>query len=341
MRTSQAAIVTVLVFQHAEAEPSVATSASCYDQIENIWILSVVKSELKFVQVQGQIGLADFVIAAHDATLQKRPERFYRVSMCGSYYVFALAVADYAMIVIVTDQAIAGVLIGREQLDASAIRDAANETIQRRRVGVLNCLADDVTLAGNRADDGHLSFGARQIQFLALLGMHVLRFAADESLIDFDLATEQCRAFFLHRGADACAHIPRGFIRAGSHHPMKLVRGDSFLRVAHDEHDLEPRSQRVFGVLENRLSDHAESVSVAPTAILALANPVERAMRDVKHFLIPASRAFNFAVRPSLLNQKALAIIFSLKLLDHLIERSHRRKYRTFYVWCQQSDNPL
>jgi hypothetical protein len=56
MQTSQTEAATVLDCPTAEAVPSEATSASCYDEIENIRVLAIVKSELKFVQVQRQAG---------------------------------------------------------------------------------------------------------------------------------------------------------------------------------------------------------------------------------------------------------------------------------------------
>ena len=344
MRTSLVEVGIALGLRDAEAEPSEATSASCYDQIEYVRILPVIKSELEFVQVQGQISLADFVVAAvaaHDTALQERPERFNRVSVCGAHHVFALAVANHAMIVIMSEQAIAAVLIGREQFDASAIRYLADKAIQRRRVGVLDDLANHVALARDRADDGNLSLGARQVQCTSLAGVHILSFAAYESFINFDLAAERDRALFLHRSTNARAHIPSRLIRSGAHHAMNLVSGNAFLRVAHDEHHLEPRSERIFGVLKDGLGDDAESVAIAPTAFLAFAYPMEGPMRDVEHLWALAARAFNYAVRPSVLYQKALAIVLGLELIKQLIERSHRRKYRTFYVWCQHADNPL
>src|ERR1700730_12336633 len=120
MRTSQTEVVAVLGLSAAEAAPSVAISASCYDQIEYVRIFSIVKPELKFVQVERQIGLADFVIAAHDAALEERPERFNRIGVSGADYVFALAIAHHAVIVVATKQAIATVFIGREQPDSSS-----------------------------------------------------------------------------------------------------------------------------------------------------------------------------------------------------------------------------
>jgi hypothetical protein len=61
---------------------------------------------------------------------------------------------------------------------------------------------------------------------------------------------------------------------------MNLMSGDSFLRVSHNENDLEPCAKRVFRVLEDRLCDDAETIAVATAAILCFANPMEWAMSD-------------------------------------------------------------
>src|SRR5271170_6077544 len=74
------------------------------------------------------------------------------------------AVPDYAMIVVASEQAIAAVFVGREQLDAGSIRNLTNETIERGRIGVLDHLADHVTFATDRADDWNLSLSTRQIE---------------------------------------------------------------------------------------------------------------------------------------------------------------------------------
>jgi hypothetical protein len=315
-------IAIVLGLSAAEAAPSVATSASCYDQIEDVRIFAIVKPELKFIQIQRQIGFADLVVAAHDAALDQRPERFNRIGVRRSYYILALAVPDHAMIVIAAKQAIAAVLIRREQLHASPIRNLTNETIERGRVSILDHLADHVALAADRADDGNLSLGARQIERAALAGVHVVGFSANKHFVHFHVA-KQLREIIFHRGADASAHIPRGFIRAGAHHAVNLMRGYSLLRVAHDEHDLKPRSERILGVLENRFRDDAESVAVASAAALPFANPMEGTMRDVKHLGVRATGAFDHAIRPTLLNQKPLAIVFGLKRGQQLVERLH------------------
>jgi hypothetical protein len=333
-------IAIVLGLSAAEAAPSVATSASCYDQIENVRILAIVKPELKLIQIQWQVGFADLVVAAHDAALDQRPERFNRIGVRCSNYILALAVPDHAMIVIATKQPIAAVLVGREQLHAGPIRNLTNETIERGRIGVLDHLADHVALTTDRADDGNFSLGACQIERSALAGVHIVRFSANKHFVHFHVA-KQLREIVFHRGSNAGAHIPCGFVRAGSHHAMDLVRAYALLCVAHDEHDLKPRPQWIFSVLENCFRDDAESVAVAPAAALPLANPMEGTMRNVENLHVPATGAFDYAVRPALLNQKPLAIVFGLKRGQQLIERLHEEQYAIFHVWCQHADNPL
>jgi hypothetical protein len=84
MQTSRTESAIVLDCATAEAVLSAATSASCYDQIENIRVLSIVKPELKFIQVQRQICLADFVVTPHDSALKQTTERFDRIGVSGA-----------------------------------------------------------------------------------------------------------------------------------------------------------------------------------------------------------------------------------------------------------------
>jgi hypothetical protein len=52
----------------------VANSASCYDQIEDIGILPIVETERKFIEIQGQIVLADMMVIANNPALQETPK---------------------------------------------------------------------------------------------------------------------------------------------------------------------------------------------------------------------------------------------------------------------------
>jgi len=63
----------------AEAAASVANSASCYDRIENVWILSIVEPERKLIQIQRKIFAADVMIVPDNPALEQRPEQFHVV----------------------------------------------------------------------------------------------------------------------------------------------------------------------------------------------------------------------------------------------------------------------
>src|SRR5258708_1167944 len=63
-------------WQTAEAASSAASSATCYESSEHIFVLAIVVAERKFGQIHRQVVLAHFVIGADDPALQERPEIF-------------------------------------------------------------------------------------------------------------------------------------------------------------------------------------------------------------------------------------------------------------------------
>jgi hypothetical protein len=60
----------VLASATAEAVASGATSASCYDAPEYVFVLGMIVSKSGLCDVRRQIFFADLVVAAHDAALQ-------------------------------------------------------------------------------------------------------------------------------------------------------------------------------------------------------------------------------------------------------------------------------
>ncbi len=69
-------IARVFWTRDAEASASSDASASCYGLSEDVRILAVVVAELKFVQVQRKVLLADVVVSAYHAALEQRPKVF-------------------------------------------------------------------------------------------------------------------------------------------------------------------------------------------------------------------------------------------------------------------------
>ena len=135
---------------------------------------------------------------------------------------------------------------------------------------------------------------------------------------------------------------------------MNLMGANALLSVARDEHHLEPRSQRVFRVLENRLGDDAKAIAVLLLAderlasllvhglFAALAEVVERARLE-RVSLAAASRAYG-AIRPALLFQERFAGIVIRKPTQQFSQRHrfliHDENNSKNIDRCQTSDNP-
>jgi hypothetical protein len=63
------------------AQMTTPIALACYRRIENIDIVPIVESELKFRQVQREVLRTDIVICANYSPLEKSPERINRLSM--------------------------------------------------------------------------------------------------------------------------------------------------------------------------------------------------------------------------------------------------------------------
>ncbi len=92
--------------------------------------------------------------------------------------------------------------------------------------------------------------------------------------------------------------------------------------IQHQEGDREPFAQGSLGILKDRAANDGEAIALASTTFRALANPVERTMRDVEDFLVPTLGALN-AVRPAPSYQIALAGILVGKHFEVFFERDN------------------
>lgn len=344
-------IAAVACWRPAEVAASVAYSASCYDVIEDIRILSVVKPERKFVQIQRQVLRANFVIVADDSPLEQRPERFNRLRVHATTHVFGLGVRDRIVRMRLAQIPVVRGFIGRDQRDVFR-DDAANEVRMGVESGFLDHLADHVTLARDCADN--LDFALRgDVAAFALVFVSLQ--TADPSLIGFyNVPHHSDELAIRRRSADARAHIPRGFVRAGSDHSVDLMRAHSLLGVEHHEDDSEPFAQRIVAVLEYRAADDAETVAVLLLAderlasflvhclFAALAEVVERARLE-RVSLAAASRAHG-AIGPALLFQERLAGIVIRKPAQQFSQRHrfliHDENNSKNIGRCQTPDNP-
>lgn len=274
-------------------------------------------SVAEFRQVQWQIVLADIMERADDATLQQAPKAIQVRSVDVSTHIFALGMAHGLMRELSVQSGITAMFIGRHKRDTLTDR-IPHKVAQGHAVSILDDLADHVSLSGDCPDDGYFIFSATMIG-ATLVCMAIAVFAPDVGLIDLHFSHELGKASILHGRSDAVAHIPGGSIRPTANDALNLKGTNPLLAAQHQVNDLEPRLQRVVGILKDRLRNHGKAVAVPSAAILALADPVIRTALDRKHLGVLATWACH-AIRPTTLLQESLAGVFRFKSLHQAAE---------------------
>lgn len=304
----------------AGALASSGASASCYCRAEDVRVLAVVEPKLELIQIERQVFAADVVIRPDHAALQQRPEVVDVGRMHLAAHVLAGAVVHGVVLVAAGPQiAVAGVVVGRDQIDLFAYR-LAHEAVERARVGVLDHLADHVAFAADRADDRRL-VAARPALAAAFAGVAVLVLAAHVGFVDLDDAHQLPKLRVSHPGAKPMAHIKGRAVGAGTDHAMDLQRADAFLAGQHEVKNLEPNQQLVIRILENRPADDAEAVILA-----GLAEPVKGPRFERVNFVVAAARTAH-AVRPTPGCEKGFARRLVRK---HPVEIGQRHLSRDF-----------
>jgi hypothetical protein len=308
-------VASVFWLANAEAPASLVASVSSYRRSEYVFVLAIVVAENKLIEIERQIFLADIVIAAHDPPFQQRPEAFNRVRVKESAHVFAAAMSDDAMrqtklFSTASEQSIASVFIGSNQMD-SATHGLPHETIESLGVGIFDHLADHVTLARDRADDGNLASGSGaadsgRILSAVMIGAPAVAvpcLAADVGFVHLDNSEKLGKLWIGKSGPQPMADEPCGTIRTGADHPMDLECADSLLAGQHQVENFEPHEQLIIRVLEDRADQNREPIG---RVAAFLTDPIERAVFERVDFFIIASRASD-AFGPALVLQILLA----------------------------------
>ena len=245
-----------------------ACSATCYDSIENIGILAVIVAKRELRQIERQIFLAHVVIRAHDATFQQAPEAFQVVRMHVPAHVFFPRMFDRFMRKLTVQVRVGPGFIGRDQRDPF-VHGLSDEFVERHAIRVFNDLADDVTLASNRANDSSLAFrSASNMAFL--IPVAVLVAPANIGFVYFYFAHELGKSAIFHCGSDAMADIPGGAVSAAADLPVNLQGTHAFLALRHQVDHLKPCAQRIVRILKDRLGNHGEAIAVPSAACLPL-----------------------------------------------------------------------
>jgi hypothetical protein len=135
---------------------SVGASATRYRRAEYVRVIPVVIAPFKFGNVQRQIFAADFVEAAHDAALQKRPETIDRLSVNCAIDILTSTMAHGAVFL---QFAISGIIVSRDQADF--FRDSfTNEAVQCCGICMCDDAGHDIALALDGAHNSVLALSA-------------------------------------------------------------------------------------------------------------------------------------------------------------------------------------
>ncbi len=152
------ALAPLASLQPSETPASQRASASGprYRLAENIGFTAVIMAELKLSQIEREILLADMVEASHNATLEEAPERFEIVGVNLAAHIFALSVSDGLVREILFQEAIAGMLVGGDQIYLFADR-LSDKSVKRDGVSIFYDLADNVALPTDGSNDAYFS----------------------------------------------------------------------------------------------------------------------------------------------------------------------------------------
>ena len=318
----------------AEAEPSVTTSAARYDQVKGVLVVPVVMPELEFIDVERHVGIRHLVMGADDPALNQRPEAFDGVGVHRADNVLVVRVADDFVRIFAGESLVANPFVRNQQAHLVG-DDLPDEALERRGIVALDHAGNHAAVALDRADDRSLArTEAATTGAATVTNVPVLCLAADISFVNLDRAEQLALGAVLHRDPDAMAHIPSGFVGAGAKHPVDLMRAHALFRVVHEERDLEPLAQGIFGVLEDGFGNDREPIAVL---VAALAEPMEGTGFDLPYLRVAAARAGN-AIGPTTFGDERFAVVFGLEPGEEFVE-FHEREYRLTQTWCQVPDN--
>jgi hypothetical protein len=317
---SATSVAWVFWLSGAEAPASRVASASSYRFAENVMVLPVVVAELKLIQVERKVLLADVVVRPDDAPLEQRPERFDVVRMNVAAHILIFGMLHAIVIEAKCGQVvITGMFIGRDQ--RHAVTDSfADKAVERSRVGLFDYLTTHVTLAADSSD--HRGLAAKSSDMLLFVPMAILILAANAHFINFDDSHELLEIVIPHASPKPMADEPCGMQgRAlAEEHAPNLTGRNAFQALEHRVENLEPSHKRDVGIFENRADQNRESIGICRVAFLA--NPIEGPGFKGVNLFVPAARAAH-TVRPTAILQVLTAARFVGKRRHELLEGHH------------------
>ena len=268
-----------------------AISASIDCRSEDVRIIPIVITELKFGNIERHIFPAHFVERADHATLENRPEAFDGLSMDYADDVLPPGVVNNAMRIFAVKPIVARILISAKQADFMG-DGFANERGESGGIDIRDHARNHIALAADSADDWSFAGAnaAGSTAPAALIPMSIFGQSADESFIDFDNSAELINV--LHKSdADLVTHGPRCFIRTESHIALNLQRAHALLAGQHEVDDAIPITQRLISILEDCPGNVRKAITGIWGALIALPAPCP--VRQFMRILGAAARAAN------------------------------------------------
>src|SRR5581483_3117787 len=290
----------------AEAIVGVHASAACYRGPEDVRVLPVVMTELKFREIEWQVLGGDVVVRPDNPALEQRPEGIEVLRVDFAANVLARSMAHGLM---------------REPSDREL-------RVARVLVGRVDDSADDIPLPGNRADDGRLvrdpAVSGPVLPGSALsAAMAVLGFPTDIRLVDLHDAHQHLEVGIFHRSPEPVTHVPCGLIGPRPDLSLNLLRADALLAVEHLPENLEPHHERVLRVLEDRAADDGEAVGVPLPTLLPGALPVPGASVERVDMLARPAAGARHGLGPATAEEELFAVLVAREALHQRPESHH------------------
>src|SRR5271166_5265272 len=225
---------------------------------KQIGILPAIKAERHFVKVGLQMLGADLVPSSHDTALQQRECRFYavRVDVSAEADIFFRRVVHGFMFSFANGSRICGKVIGHDYINigANVLFDVA---LHSTVLSIFRMEKPQITVALANPDyDFLIGFS------LAATSTAIL--SADVSFIHFDSTVQHGPVNLFHGATYAVEEIPRRLVRAFTLAPkctLELHGAHALACLYQQQNSHEPRFKRKVGVVEDRLSEHAELIA--------------------------------------------------------------------------------
>jgi len=284
-----------------------------------VHVLAVVEAKHLFVEVAEKMKRFHRNIRPMQAALYQRPKVLKGVCVYAAIHVFD-GMVNHFMVVVAVQADIGLQSIG---LDGSACFDFfSHEWLHVVFAPLLDDARSHAPTALNESDHNRFVVinPASEFSFAALV--HVSRFAADESLVNFDFAVRAStelasKEIILHGLADALQHEPCRFLM-NSNCPRQFVTADAVLAIGQHpkcRHPLIKGDRRIFH----------DRANLDRELLLALVAKPDAASLDKRVLRFATARTGNLAARPAI----ALGI---LKSAGRIGEIDHRflQRFRSF-----------